>query len=664
MIENENRIRFFVSSTFEDMHDERDAIQMRVLPSLSRIAEAHGYNIGFCDLRWGINTQDCSESDKSDKVLKVCFDEIKKCRPYMIVMLGERYGSVPDEEAFVSVLLHMNNRGSEICFSQDDIYGKSYTELEILYGPLSDEEILGRTLFLFREPIEGAPAHFQSKNDESREKMQLLKSQIRQKLKEKFGNDDQIVTYSLLWEAGEHGGHVKGIPEFAEILKDKLTKMIMPSFRIWENYSDAQKKLRIQKAYAQKTALDFCAFKQLANCEEKMKKGIHTLYVCGTQEKGCRSLSAKLALSCEEKGYLIFPIFKGADRSFSSAEDVKSFWRNCVWEYLCENGVCNISDEMELEELLEIYFSDHSRPHLILMTDLYSELFAACPMNLKKYHRFLLIFVSESTHYFCKKETDDEGIISTECDEPCANEILDAILEGLGKELPFAIRSLILEKHGHQSYGYISKLAKRLIMIDGGDLREAAEEAKNLSLKGDEVLFWLQKKLVEELPDTNEALSQYLWEEANQRLGREFVTGILRYTALFDRGLRQRDLLGLLQAEGIHWDGAAYSVLIHYFSEMITETADGYTVYTDDRERNEYCKTFDVKDYYRKFLNYIRSGKISHEDELFTRYLIEVCALLEEKEFFLSVCFHLPNYIPRNIGYRKNCRTSFGFVSQ
>ena len=433
MTDNANRIRFFVSSTFEDMHDERDAIQMRVLPSVSRIAESHGYNIDFCDLRWGINTQDCNESDKSDKVLKVCFDEIKKCRPYMIVMLGERYGSVPDEEAFVSVLLHINNRGSEICFSKDDIYGKSYTELEILYGPLSDEEILKRTLFLFREPIEGAPAHFQSKNDESKEKMALLKSLIRQKLKEKFGNDDQIVTYSLSWEGGEHGGHVNGIPEFSEILKDKLMKMITPSFHMWENYSDTQKKLRIQKAYAQKTALDFCAVKQLARCEEKMKKGIHTLYIYGTQENGCRSLSAKLALSCEEKGYLIFPIFKDADRSFSSVEDVKSFWRDCVREYLRENGACNISDDMELEELLEIYFSDHSRPHLILMTDLYSELFAECSINLKKHHRFLLIFVLESTRCFCKEETDDDRIVSTECDEPGANEILDAILKGLGK---------------------------------------------------------------------------------------------------------------------------------------------------------------------------------------------------------------------------------------
>ena len=121
-------------------------------------------------------------------------------------------------------------------------------------------------------------------------------------------------------------------------------------------------------------------------------------------------------------------------------------------------------------------------------------------------------------------------------------------------------------------------------------------------------------------------------------MGREFVTGILRYTALFDKGLRQKDLLGLLQAEGIHWDGAAYSVLIHYFSEMITETTYGYTIHTNHFGRKEYCKTFDTKDYYRKFLDYIRSGKISYEDELFTRYLIEVCSLLEEKEFFLSVC--------------------------
>ncbi len=632
-MENENRIRFFVSSTFEDMHDERDAIQMRVLPAVSRIAAKHGHNIDFCDLRWGINTQDCDESDKSDKVLKVCFDEIKKCRPYMIVMLGERYGSVPSEDAFVSVLLHMNNRGSEIRFSRDDIYEKSYTELEILYGPLSDEEILSRTLFLFREPIEGAPAHFRSVNDESREKMKRLKDSIRAKLKEKFGNDHHIITYSLSWKEGEHGGHVEGISEFSKMVEKQLTEMITPSFRIWDSYSDIQKKRRLQKAYAEKMAIDFCAFKQLARCEEKINSGIHKLRIYGPRETRL-SLTAKLSLSCEEKGDLIFPVFNGADAVLSSVEDVTSFWCACIREYLIQNGNSDVTDDMNLDELLEIYFSVPSRPRLILMTDIYMEPY------LKKHDRLLLIYAHASEYGYPKEErdTNDTGEISTELDKPSTEDILDAILRGLGKEIPFAIRSLILEKYGSQSYGYISKLVKRLIMIDGGDLREAAEKAKGLSLKGDAILLWLQKKLVEELPSTPEELSLYLWEEANQRLGREFITGILRYTALFRGGLRQRDLAGLLHAEGIRWDGAAYSVLIHYFSEMITETADGYTVYTDEREREEYRKTFDTKEYSRKFFNYIRSGEVSCEDELFTRYLIEVCALLEEREFFLSVC--------------------------
>ena len=86
----------FVSSTFKDMQFERDAIQEIALPKLNAVAKRYGQTLSFCDLRWGINTLDLDSDEGSKKVLGVCLDQIDRCSPPMIVLLGDRYGYIPD----------------------------------------------------------------------------------------------------------------------------------------------------------------------------------------------------------------------------------------------------------------------------------------------------------------------------------------------------------------------------------------------------------------------------------------------------------------------------------------------------------------------------------------------------------------------------------------
>ena len=88
----------FVSSTFKDMHFERDAIQEITVPLLKEKALKFGESVSFCDLRWGINTADLDSEEGSFKVLDVCLDEIDRCKPPMVVILGDRYGWIPSEK--------------------------------------------------------------------------------------------------------------------------------------------------------------------------------------------------------------------------------------------------------------------------------------------------------------------------------------------------------------------------------------------------------------------------------------------------------------------------------------------------------------------------------------------------------------------------------------
>ena len=88
----------FVSSTFQDMMFERDAIRDLVLPRLNAEAQKYGQSVAICDLRWGINTQDLDDELANRKILEICLDEIAQSASPMIVILGERYGWMPPVE--------------------------------------------------------------------------------------------------------------------------------------------------------------------------------------------------------------------------------------------------------------------------------------------------------------------------------------------------------------------------------------------------------------------------------------------------------------------------------------------------------------------------------------------------------------------------------------
>lgn len=89
-------IRVFVSSTFEDLAHERDALHARVYPKLRALCERHGWRFQPIDLRWGIS----EESSLDQRTMPICLAEIERCRqvtrrPNFIALLGSRYGWKP-----------------------------------------------------------------------------------------------------------------------------------------------------------------------------------------------------------------------------------------------------------------------------------------------------------------------------------------------------------------------------------------------------------------------------------------------------------------------------------------------------------------------------------------------------------------------------------------
>lgn len=99
-------LSILISSTFNDMQAERDIIHQKVVPRLRRVAAGFGESVRLLDLRWGVNTESMSEETAAQKVLDVCLDEIDRCDGYMVCLLGQRYGWIPDYSKVTSVKNH------------------------------------------------------------------------------------------------------------------------------------------------------------------------------------------------------------------------------------------------------------------------------------------------------------------------------------------------------------------------------------------------------------------------------------------------------------------------------------------------------------------------------------------------------------------------------
>lgn len=171
---NENRqIRVFISSTFRDMHLEREELTKRIFPQLKKMCAERGVTFVEVDLRWGVTEEQAAEGN----VLPICLEEIRRCRPYFIGLLGERYGWVPEQISEELIerepwLLEMRSL--------------SVTELEILHGVLNNPDMAEHAFFYFRAqsyllnlPSDANPEDYTSDSPESAEKLRILKKRIR-----------------------------------------------------------------------------------------------------------------------------------------------------------------------------------------------------------------------------------------------------------------------------------------------------------------------------------------------------------------------------------------------------------------------------------------------------------------------------------------------------
>lgn len=174
-------IRVFLSSTFRDMQFERDYLIKNIFPQIRQACRERLVEFTEIDLRWGVTKEEAEQG----KVVRICLEEIDRCRPYFLGFMGERYGWAPsDGDLHNKQELIQNFPVVETSLRA----GKSVTEMEVLHGVLNNPAMAGHAFFYFRnhgftETLSQRtenPAEYFENDEQGKNKLADLKARIKQ----------------------------------------------------------------------------------------------------------------------------------------------------------------------------------------------------------------------------------------------------------------------------------------------------------------------------------------------------------------------------------------------------------------------------------------------------------------------------------------------------
>ncbi|MGB8293954.1 MAG: DUF4062 domain-containing protein, partial [Polyangia bacterium] len=143
-------VHVFVSSTFNDMHGERDYLVKEVFPELRDWCEERKLRLVDIDLRWGVSEADATHNQR---VVEVCLQNIDRCRPFFLCFLGQRYGWIPGA-GDVSAETLARYPGLQSAIAEQ----RSVTQLEVLHAVVAPfvggeaKLAADRSFFYLREP--------------------------------------------------------------------------------------------------------------------------------------------------------------------------------------------------------------------------------------------------------------------------------------------------------------------------------------------------------------------------------------------------------------------------------------------------------------------------------------------------------------------------------
>ncbi|WP_231684103.1 DUF4062 domain-containing protein [Phosphitispora fastidiosa] len=595
----------FVSSTFRDMQAERDYLNKNVFPELAERLRKRFHYLETVDLRWGVDTFDKrNQEEKELLVLKLCLNEIERCRPFLIILLGDRYGWVPSEDRMKAAMQEKN-------FKTDvDIKGKSVTALEIEFGVLDSPKQRKRSFFYFRnplpyaaKPLETAAQYSEEFNNrpqakDARERLKGLKERIKSEL------PGQVRTYTAKWDSTENGIMESSLKEFGNMVLEDLWGALDEETKALAEKPDTtwqERERNILSQFVEERVRTFKGRKDLLDQLEELALSAPGrehwgTVITGGSGSGKSALFAKLNEQLDKYGCMVLSHVAGVSPVSSCIRDMLLRWIEELSGYL------EIPEQKPetMEETKTLFANLLSRAavdkRVVCLLDALNRFERT---SAARYMTWLPEIWPENARLIVTAIPGEEtrtlgkrrGFKVQELpplNETDTRQIIESIGKQYGKTIsPDVIKVIRDKRRGDQTPSYSNPLWVRIIieellLLDQDDFAAADQFTGNPEAQ----LHALLINVAEKFPPEIEEGYAYLLRRAEKSFGEVWVRAVFRFLAASRYGLREIDLRNLLERQGIKWNSLQFAALRRYIrAHLIQRGTEGYWDFTHDLAR-------------------------------------------------------------------------------
>jgi len=589
-------ITLFISSTFADMQSERDYLRTYVFPLIQTDLKEYAISLRVIDLRWGVNTLDETdinqegEKEKSieTKIIRVCFDEIDRSKPFFLGLLGERYGWIPSE-----------NQTSDLSEKYHVSKGSSITSMEIEYGVLNNKDT--HCLFFEREKssYDEMPKDiryiFDDKENKPNEKteadaikrvecirkLQQLKNTITATLKER-NQEGNYYTYKAQWTADKFAGFEKFGQDVRQAIVSAITSYVKDK-RKDESITIPEKKERmLQDEFIYERSKILVTREDLVNSvkDELINKN-YGIILTGYSGQGKSSIYTSLVTSLSSlplDQYLVLYHSAGINPESQKIFNMLKRWIYETSVYL-NSSAPEVNDvEQCLNCLKGLFKKIPSRVKIILLIDSLDSFHIE---NTSRYLTFFPKYEYRDISMFCTSTPGPENYVTQynstikiiQCPTITENEARTIILSFFDyyrKEVhKDVIQTLMNKRLNDDRFAYTSPLwlvmAMQLLLNIG---EEDFAEAKLIDSKSEEEkIKEFQKNMILEFPTDPKLLFRNFLNKMKSSYG-SLPEKVFLLIAASYRGINEFDLQEIV---GEEWDPVTFALIHSFFALFLIE---------------------------------------------------------------------------------------------
>jgi len=548
--------RIFISSTFLDMHGERDMLTRVVLPEIKERAKQRRVNVYEVDLRWGVT----EEESQSGKSIQLCLDEVERCRPFFVGMLGDRYGwapetyDVPDHPRFA--------------WLKDFPRGRSITELEMQLAALANPYGAQGAFFYMRDNLfmrdvpDQYHKFFHAGPDGAEQKMQSLKQRIKDSGVQFYEH------YPCKFGGINEEGHpsVSGLDFFGEKVFHDLWSAVNNHFPAEAAPTDPLELERtFHQAFVHEQTRNFVGRKDMMSSMTKFVQGFHNqlMVISGKPGDGKSSLMANFAsyYSSQNPRTFVLSHFIGAS---PSSPDIQGTLQRLCLEL---KTVFNLDDEIptEFKELVNLF------PNLLEQASFKGKLVIVLDAINQLDHKIQRAHALE----WLPKKLPCKVIVSTTPGK-CYENLVHRF-QGAYVELPMSLMDLgdRAQLVRQTLWQYHKKLDERPMNNQMKELLKKADAGNPLYLMiaCEELrVFGIYEQISDRIKRMSPQIPRLL-EEVLKRLesdhGQEVIQNICSLLVTSRGGFLEHELISMVPVEGYRW-----AALMRSLSPFLKPTGD------------------------------------------------------------------------------------------